>query len=57
MTYYWKFVVVYLSTVLLCGALNVYAGLGNGIAALISVILIFLAVPVWTFWAGKGQQD
>lgn len=55
MTYYWKFVVVYLLTVLLCGAVNIYAGLGEGMAALVSVILIFLAVPAWTFWAGKGQ--
>ncbi|WP_213941202.1 hypothetical protein [Pseudomonas sp. dw_612] len=57
MTYYWKFVVVYLSIVLLCSAVNIYAGLGDGIAALVSVILIFLAVPVWIFWAGKGQAD
>lgn len=57
MTYYWKFAVVYLATILACGIVNIYLDLDKGYAALISTVLVFLAIPVWAFWAGKGQSS
>lgn len=56
MTYYLKFAAVYLSTILLCGIVNFYDGLSEGMAAFLSVLFIFLSVPIWAFWAGKGQS-
>lgn len=56
MRLYWKFAVVYLMTITLIGVVQIYAGLSSGVADAISVALVFLMVPIWVYWAGRGLK-